>query len=193
MGYSVSYCGDINVEPSLTEEDAATFLEIVNDKRTDRTKDFFDRIAASPEAQIPYSVGLLELSEDRSQILAETDESRAGAGTWLQLVVEHFLVPKGYSVEGEITWNGDEAEDRGCIYAQGQQVEVVDDRIENPGPSWSPAAYASPGLKEIIGKLIASADNTGCSPDLIVVAAADIEALKTMSVSYTHLLLRTCP
>ena len=23
MGYSVSYCGDINVEPSLTEEDAA--------------------------------------------------------------------------------------------------------------------------------------------------------------------------
>jgi hypothetical protein len=58
---------------------------------------------------------------------------------------------------------------------------VVDDRIENPGPSWSPAAYASPGLKEIIEKLIASADNTGCSPDLIVVAAADIEALKTMS------------
>ena len=181
MGYSVSYCGDINVEPSLTEEDAATFLEIVNDKRTDRTKDFFDRVAASPEAQIPYSVGLLELSDDRSQILPETDESRAGAGTWLQLVVEHFLVPKGYSVEGEITWNGDEAEDRGCIYAQGQQVEVVDDRIENPGPSWSPAAYASPSLKEIIGKLIASADNTGCSPDLIVVAVADIEALKTMS------------
>src|ERR1035438_1132857 len=94
MGYSVSYCGDINVEPSLTEEDAATFLEIVNDKRTDRTKDFFDRVTASPEAQIPYSVGLLELSEDRSQILPETDESRAGAGTWLQLVVEHFLVPK---------------------------------------------------------------------------------------------------
>ena len=82
MGYSVSYCGDINVEPSLTEEDAATFLEIVNDKRTDRTKDFFDRVAASPEAQIPYSVGLLELSEDGSQILPETDESRAGAGTW---------------------------------------------------------------------------------------------------------------
>ena len=110
MGYSVYYCGDVSVEPPLTEEDAATFLEIVNDKRTDRTKDFFDRIAASPEAQIPYSVGLLELSEDGSQILPETDESRAGAGTWLQLVVEHFLVPKGYSVDGEITWNGDEAE-----------------------------------------------------------------------------------
>ena len=31
MGYSVSYCGDISVEPSLAEEDAATFLEIVND------------------------------------------------------------------------------------------------------------------------------------------------------------------
>ena len=122
MGYSVSYCGDVSVKPSLTEEDAATFLEIVNDKRTDRTEAFFDRVAASAEAQIPYSVGLLELSDDWSQILAETDESRAGAGTWLQLVVEHFLVPKGYSVDGEITWNGDVAEDRGCIYAQGQQV-----------------------------------------------------------------------
>jgi hypothetical protein len=181
MGYSVYYCGDINVEPSLTEEDTATFLEIVNNQRNDRTKEFFDRVAASPERDIPYSLGLLELSEDRSQILPETDESRAGAGTWLQLVVEHFLAPKGYSVEGEITWNGDEAEDRGCIYAQGQEVEVVDDRIENPGPSWSPAAYASPGLKEIIGKLIVSADNTGCSPDLFVVATADIEALKAMS------------
>jgi hypothetical protein len=180
MGYSVYYCGEIDVTPSLTEEDAATFLEIVNDKRTDRTKDFFDRVAASPEAQIPYSVGLLELSEDRSQILPETDESRAGAGTWLRLVVEHFLAPKGYSVEGEITWNGDDAEDRGCIYAQGQKVEVVDDRIENPGPSWSQGAYVLP-LKEIVGKLIASADNTGYSPDLTVVAAADLEALKAIS------------
>ena len=100
MGYSVSYCGDINVEPSLTEEDAATFLEIVNDQRTDRTKAFFDRVAASPEAQIPYSVGLLELSEDRSQILPETDESRAGAGTWLQLVVEHVLAPRAIRSRG---------------------------------------------------------------------------------------------
>ena len=181
MGYSVYYCGDVSVEPPLTEEDAATFLEIVNDKRTDRTKPFFDLVAASNESQTPYSIGLLELSEDRAQILPETDESRAGAGTWLQLVVQHFLAPKGYSVEGEITWNGDEAEDRGCIYAKGQQVEVVDDRIENPGPSWEPAAYASPGLKEVVQKLIASADNTGCSPDLIVVSAAEIEALKAMS------------
>ena len=164
MGYSVSYCGDINVEPSLTEEDVATFLEIVNDRRTDRTKPFFDLVAACNESQTPYSIGLLELSEDRAQILPETDESRAGAGTWLQLVVQHFLAPKGYSVEGEIKWNGDEAEDRGCIYAKGQQVEVVDDRIENPGPSWEPAVYASPGLKEVVQKLIASADNTGCPP-----------------------------
>jgi hypothetical protein len=182
MGYSVYYCGDVSVEPPLTEEDAVTFLEIVNDKRTDRTKPFFDLVAASNESQTPYSIGLLELSDDQSQILPETDESRAGAGTWLQLVVQHFLAPKGYSVEGEITWNGDEAEDRGCIYAKDQQVEVVDDRIENPGPSWEPAAYASPGLKEVVQKLIASADNTGCSPDLTVVAAAEIEALKAMSV-----------
>jgi hypothetical protein len=32
-----------------------------------------------------------------------------------------------------------------------------------------------------IQKLIASADNAGCSPDLTVVAAADLEALKVMS------------
>ena len=181
MGYSVYYCGDVSVEPPLSEEDAATFLEIVNDKRTDRTKAFFDLVAASNESQTPYSVGLLELSEDRAQILPETDESRPGAGTWLQLVVHHFLAPKGYSVEGEITWNGDEAEDRGCIYAKGQQVDVVDDCIENPGPSWSPAAYASPGVREVIKKLIASADNAGCSPDLVVVAADDLAALRDIS------------
>ena len=181
MGYSVYYCGEIDVTPSLTEEDAATFLEIVNNQRNDNTKEFFDRVAASPERDIPYSVGLLELSEDRSQILPEADESRSGAGTWLQLTVEHFLAPKGYSVDGEITWNGDDAEDRGCIYAKDQQVDVVDDCIENPGPSWSPAAYASPGVREVIKKLIASADNAGCSLDLAVVAADDLAALRDIS------------
>jgi hypothetical protein len=179
MADSIYYDGEVNVHPALTEEDAATFRELVTDTRTDRTKPFFD-LAANPESQVPYYTGLLELNDDEDQILPETEDSRPGAGTWLQLVVKHFLAPKGYTVEGEIKWRGDDPEDRGCIYAKGQQVEVVDDRIENPGPSWAPTPYASDGVKEAISDLVDSADDAGCSDDLTVVSAATVEALNVI-------------
>src|ERR1700678_158475 len=59
------------------------------------------------------------------------------------------------------------------------QVEAVDDLIFNAGPSWAPNHFADDHLKQAIRDLLASADNTGCSPELTVVAATVLEAVRS--------------
>ena len=182
MSYNVFYNGEISITPPLTEADAIIFAAIVTSERTEPTNFFFDAIAASDEPDLPYYGGLLELSEDYSKIIPEEGESNPGAGMWLLLLAKYFFASRGYSLDGSISWMADDdADDRGCIYAKDQQVEIVDDHIENAGPSWSPTPYASDGIKQAILNLIESADSTGCTPDLTVVSATDVEALRLMS------------
>jgi len=42
---------------------------------------------------------------------------------WLQYLIEHFFHPWGYTLNGEITWQGDDAEDRGTIRVKNGQLE----------------------------------------------------------------------
>ena len=87
-------------------------------------------------------------------------------------MTEHYLTPRGYVLSGEITWEGEDRDDGGTIFVKDNQVEAVDDLIFNAGPSWAPNHFADDSLKQAIRDLLDSADNTGCSPDLIVVAAS---------------------
>jgi hypothetical protein len=55
----------------------------------------------------------------------------------------------------------------------------VVDVVINPGPSWSPERFADKQLTDLVRELVASSDATGCSPDLTVVSAQPVEALRT--------------
>ncbi len=57
---------------------------------------------------------------------------------WLHYIVTHFLMPWGYTLNGECSWQGDESNDRGVIYVKDNQIEDVSDSITNCGPSWNP-------------------------------------------------------
>jgi hypothetical protein len=181
MSYDVFYNGEISVTPPMTEADAAIFAAIVKSERTEKTSFFFDAIAASEEPDLPYYGGLLELSEDGSKIIPEEGESNPGVGMWLRLLAKYFFASRGYSLDGSIWWTADDdVDDRGCIFAKGKQLEVIEDRIVNAGPSWSPSPYASDDVKQAIEKLVESADNTGCDGDLTVASATAVESLRTM-------------
>ena len=175
----VYYNGEIAVTPALTESDAAILRAVTNLERTDDTKTFFAAVAASPEPDLPYHAGLLEISEDREFIVPEEDESRHGFRLWLKLVIEHYLAPRGYVLNGEVTWEGEDRDDSGTIFVKDNQVEAVDDLIFNAGPSWASNHFADDHLKQAIRDLLDSADNTGCSPDLTVVAATNLEAVRS--------------
>jgi hypothetical protein len=179
MGYDVYYNGEIAVTPALTESDAAVLRAAANREDTEETRAIFKAIAASPEPDLPYHAGLLEVSEDREYILPEQDESRHGFRMWLILLIEHYLAPRGYVLNGEVTWESEDRDDCGTIFVKDNQVEAVDDLIFNAGPSWAPNHFADDPLKQAIRDLLESADNTGCSPDLTVVAAANLEAVRS--------------
>src|SRR5882757_9799059 len=119
MGYPVYYTGELQVSPPLTEEDASVLLAVANLEKTEEARAVFAVIKASSEPDLPYHSGLLEVSEDRTLIVPEDDESRHGLRMWLVLLIEYFLEPRGYVLNGEIWWTAeDDREDRGCIYVK---------------------------------------------------------------------------
>jgi hypothetical protein len=178
MGYSVYYRGEIEIAPPLTEEHAETVLAFSNHQRTVKTAPIFAAIAASAEADLPGHAGLLELSEERDLIVPDEFESRHGLRLWLVLLIEHFLAPLGYALNGEVSWTADESDDRGSIFVKDNAVECVDDLFVNQGPSWSPEHYCDNRLNIMIQELIDSADSTGCSPDLTVVGSKVVDSLR---------------
>jgi hypothetical protein len=180
MGYDVYYNGEVEVAPPLSEDDAVIMRAFVNREQTDETRAIFAAIAAGAEPDLPGHEGLLEVSEERSCILPEEGESRHGVRMWLRLLLEHFLVPRGYVLNGEVRWEGQDPDDRGCIVIKDNQLETVDDLIYNAGPSWAPNHYADDILKQSIQRLLDSADSIGCSTDLTVVAASHVETLRSL-------------
>ena len=176
----VYYNGEIAVTPALTESDAAVLRAVTNLERTDETQPFFAAVAASPEPDLPYHAGLLEISEDREFIVPEEDESRHGFRLWLKLVIEHYLAPRSYVLNGEVTWEGEDRDDSGTIFVKDNEVEAVDDLIFNAGPSWAPNHFADDQLKQAIRDLLDSEDNTGCTDDLTVVEARHVETLRSL-------------
>lgn len=180
MGYHVYYRGEIEVNPPLSEEHARIVLAVVNMEETEKTKSVFEAIKTDSEPDLPAYGSQLEVSENRSLLVPEEGESRHGIWTWLRHLLKYFFIPHGYQLEGEITWEADDPEDRGSIYVENNHVEVVDYVIFDPGPSWSPNHFADENLKETIQRLLDSADNTGCSDDLTVIAAEHLSELRRL-------------
>jgi hypothetical protein len=180
MGYDVYYNGEVKVTPPLTEEHAGLLRAIVKFEQTEATQAIFAAIAASPEPDLPGHAGLLEVSEDRKCLLPEEGESRHGIRLWLKLLVQHLFVPLGYTLNGEVLWEGEDHDDSGSIFIKDNQIEAVDDLIFNAGPSWAPNHYADDILKQAIQKLLDSAGSTDCSPDLTVVGTSQIEAVRSL-------------
>ncbi len=66
MGYPVYYEGEVRIAPPLTEDDARVLLAVANLEQIEGSRAVFAAIEASPEPDLPYHAGLLEISEDRS-------------------------------------------------------------------------------------------------------------------------------
>jgi hypothetical protein len=69
---------------------------------------------------------------------------------WLRLLLQYLFVPLGYTLNGEIFWEGEDRDDSGGIFIKDNQLEAVDDLIFNAGPSRAPNHYADEILKRAI-------------------------------------------
>lgn len=178
MPYSVFYHGEINIRPPLTEEHAIVVLAFSRKELNEHTKPIFQKINATPGEDLPAYMDVFDISEDRATILPDEDESSHGLRLCLMLLVEHFLGPLGYVLNGEVSWDTDDVNDRGTIFVKDNLIEDEVDVIVNPGPSWSPDHYADARLKQVLQDLVESADDAGCSEELTVVSAKYVTYLR---------------
>lgn len=55
---------------------------------------------------------------------------------WLIYLIENFLRPWGYVLNGQVQWAGEDSDDRGVIHVKDNQVKAVEDEISHPKPNW---------------------------------------------------------
>ncbi len=180
MPYPIYYDGELTVTPALSECDAVIFTAITEHNNQAAVETYLSAWVKSLEnSDPPYFGGLLEISENRSEILPEEGESAGGITAWLPILLEHFFEPRGYAMSGQISWSArDDSEDRGVIYVSGSRAEVVSDVIQNFGPSWKAEVFLSPKAIELVQQLMDSSSDEGCTPDLVVVGAVELKALQ---------------
>ncbi len=177
MSYHVYYRGELSITPAMTEADAATAGAFLLGQKNE----IFERaVRAKEDTDALWRTEMLTVSEERDLLLPVEDESGPGLNVWLRILQAHFMAPKGYVLNGQIVWDAEEPSDRGVIFVKDGVIEMVDDAIVNPGPTWEPNHYASPGVRTAVRVLLDSADNTGCTADLTVVSSKPLDALRVL-------------
>jgi hypothetical protein len=73
-------------------------------------------------------------SDDGTTLAWDEGEKFYDYVEWLEYIVEHFLEPWGRKLNGEVSWSGEESEDRGVIYAKDNVIKEQEDTITNKNP-----------------------------------------------------------
>ena len=69
-------------------------------------------------------------SEDGSAIVWDEGEKFYNYVEWLRYLIEHFLAPWGYKLNGSVEWRGEEDDDRGRIVVKDNIVTVLVAQIQ---------------------------------------------------------------
>lgn len=66
-------------------------------------------------------------NEDGTEIEWDGGEKFYEYVEWLEYIIEHFLKPWGYVLNGDVLWYGEDYKDRGCIIVKNNLVSVEQD------------------------------------------------------------------
>ena len=75
-------------------------------------------------------------NEDGTAIVWDDGEKFYNYVEWLEYLIEHFLKPWGYVLNGSVSYSGEEPDDRGWIHVKDNRVQAIDDVITSPDPVW---------------------------------------------------------
>ncbi len=64
-------------------------------------------------------------NEDGTAILWDGAEKFYGYVEWIEYLIKHFLAPWGYTLNGSVTWQGEEHGDTGSILITNNEVKIV--------------------------------------------------------------------
>jgi hypothetical protein len=120
-------------------------------------------------------------------------KSKEGLSVWLAGFIKYFFQPRGYSLEGSVTYSGECSSDHGEIFVKGDAVEIVEDVEANEDPSWAPKPFVSHLVAKLIQSVVDSADSTGCDGDLTVCSKSAVDELAALIAPASATLPRSDP
>lgn len=120
MSYRTDFEGQFKVEPVLTITECRTLQKWAEERHDG---DGYPSIWCG---WIPTEDGAAIEYTDEEMSAYEYE-------AWLVYIIEHYLKPWGVNLSGEVIYQGEEASDRGTLYARNNEVRDVPDVI-NRGP-----------------------------------------------------------
>jgi hypothetical protein len=116
MGYTTKFIGRFIFNKQLSLNDYKELEEIASkDWRDDKTK---------PGYHCQWTP-----SEDGMGLEWDQNEKFYDYIEWLQWLIDNFFFPKGYRLNGEVRWDGEEIGDIGKIIVRDNKVEVKEAKI----------------------------------------------------------------
>lgn len=118
-GLPVGEEGGFVVPAASYSEDDGLEVENFGQDDDDSVVDHNDPPAGQPGLWCQW-----EPNDDGTAIQWDEGEKFYSYVEWLRYLVEHFLAPWGYTLNGEVTWEGEESGDLGKIVVTDNAVEV---------------------------------------------------------------------
>lgn len=75
-------------------------------------------------------------NEDGTAIEWDNGEKFYKYVEWLAYIVEHFLAPWGYVLNGEVKWSGEDSDDQGVIVAHDNAIGTAKYKVDLSDISW---------------------------------------------------------
>jgi hypothetical protein len=142
MGYDTDFDGmfTLSREPTQLEVEIFDDITMVDHRAPD-----FDTLDVNRDYQLHilgadqravHCEWVLSKNQGRYYIRYSGGEKFYAYVEWLEFLIRHWLKPWGIELRGSVRYYGEDAEDRGVIYAKGYQVKQVRDQIISPQPQW---------------------------------------------------------
>jgi hypothetical protein len=160
MGYTTSFQGAFRLNKPLTLAHTA-LLQMIHDDGSDMPQEQWDELTAEAKpskkkpklATRPNGYCQWMPTKDRRGICWDGAEKFRDYPEWLQFLIDNILEPWGYTLSGEVQYQGEDRSDYGILRVTDGEVDVV----KNPTKAWKeiPAAMR----ERVIGSLEELASN----------------------------------
>lgn len=144
MGYTTTFEGSFTITPTLKKEDHEFLMKLAGTRRMQRKlgpefgiegEFFVDGQGMAGQADTPDVIdhnkppktqpGLWCQwipNDDGTELMWDEGEKFYSYDAWLLYLVDRILKPRGYTLDGEVSWRGEDDDDRGVLSVKKNKV-----------------------------------------------------------------------
>ena len=114
MGYQTYFEGSFDLDKPLTAEHTKILKDFNEKRHNDTAKNKYPGIWCQWEP-----------NEDGTALIWDEGEKFYEYEAWIEYLIDNYLKPWGYVLNGVVSWDGDDSEDNGDITIEDNIVEAV--------------------------------------------------------------------